>query len=105
MADRPRTADYAWTVLARVLSVAKDRGQSPTMLRARAGASMRPIGPTSFDRGPSKKFATVGSDELQFALCSALWTDSGRATDPADLDANTTAARSPERQARAKSAW
>ena len=26
MADRPRVADYAWVVLARVLSVAKDRG-------------------------------------------------------------------------------
>jgi hypothetical protein len=26
LADRPRTTDYAWTVLARVLSVAKDRG-------------------------------------------------------------------------------
>lgn len=27
LAMKPRTADYAWTVLARVLSVAKDRGQ------------------------------------------------------------------------------
>jgi hypothetical protein len=27
MANTPRTADYAWTVLARVLSVAKDRGR------------------------------------------------------------------------------
>lgn len=27
MADTPRAADYAWTVLARVLSVAKDRGR------------------------------------------------------------------------------
>lgn len=27
LADRPRVADYAWTVLARVLSVAKDRGK------------------------------------------------------------------------------
>lgn len=27
MADSPRKADYAWTVLARILSVAKDRGR------------------------------------------------------------------------------
>jgi hypothetical protein len=27
LADKPRTADYAWTTLARVLSVAKDRGR------------------------------------------------------------------------------
>jgi len=27
MADKPRKADYAWTTLARILSVAKDRGR------------------------------------------------------------------------------
>lgn len=37
MADRPRTADMAWTVLARVLSVAKDRGRIDVNVCERGG--------------------------------------------------------------------
>jgi hypothetical protein len=37
MADKPRKADYAWSTLARVLSVAKDRGRIPTNPCERGG--------------------------------------------------------------------
>lgn len=37
MKDRPRTADYAWTVLARVLSVAKDAGMIAANVCERGG--------------------------------------------------------------------
>ena len=37
MADKPRKADYAWTTLARVLSVAKDRGRIPVNPCERGG--------------------------------------------------------------------
>jgi hypothetical protein len=40
MADRPRTADYAWRVLARVLSVAKDRGLIAVNVCERGGAPL-----------------------------------------------------------------
>jgi integrase len=37
MADKPRKADYAWTTLTRVLSVAKDRGRIPVNHCERGG--------------------------------------------------------------------
>lgn len=37
MAETPRKADYAWTVLARLLSVAKDRGRITVNPRERGG--------------------------------------------------------------------
>jgi integrase len=75
MADRPRTADYAWTVLARVLSVAKDRGLIAVNVCERGGRLYET------DRTEIiwiaehiKKFCAVASPELQFALLLALWT-------------------------------
>jgi hypothetical protein len=41
MADTPRKADYAWTTLARVLSVAHDRGRIPVNPCQRGGRPMR----------------------------------------------------------------
>jgi integrase len=75
MADRPRVADYAWTVLARVLSVAKDRGTISVNVCERGGRLYEA------DRAENiwtadhiKAFCGVASDELQFALLLALWT-------------------------------
>ena len=41
MADTPRKADYAWTTLARVLSVAHDRGRIPVNPCQRGGQTLR----------------------------------------------------------------
>lgn len=75
MADKPRTADYAWTVLARVLSIAKDRGKISINVCERGGRLYEA------DRAENiwsaediAKFCAVASKELQFALLLALWT-------------------------------
>lgn len=75
MADRPRVADYAWTVLARVLSVAKDNGAITVNVCERGGRLYEA------DRAEIiwtaehiKAFCDVASPELQFALLLALWT-------------------------------
>jgi integrase len=75
MADKPRTADYAWTMLARVLSVAKDRGLIAVNVCERGGrlyeADRTEI---IWAAEHIQKFCAVASDELQFALLLALWT-------------------------------
>src|SRR5437899_609835 len=75
MSDRPRVADYAWTVLARVLAVAKDRGAITVNVCERGGrlyeADRAEIIWTADD---ISRFCTVASAELQFALLLALWT-------------------------------
>jgi integrase len=75
MADRPRVADYAWTVLARVLAVAKDHGTISVNVCERGGRLYEA------DRADIiwiaehiSKFCAVASPELQFALLLALWT-------------------------------
>jgi integrase len=75
MADSPRQADYAWGMLARVLSVAKDRGTIATNVCERGGKLY------SVDRAEIiwqadhiKAFIEVASDELRLALLMALWT-------------------------------
>jgi integrase len=75
MADRPRTADYAWTVLARVLSVAKDRGRitvNPCERGGRLYAADRADKIWTAD--DIKAFYSVASQELQAALLLAIWT-------------------------------
>lgn len=75
MADRPRAADYAWTTLARVLSVAKDRGRIPVNPCERGGriyaADRTEILWTDADIA---KFNAVASAPLRLALLLALWT-------------------------------
>ena len=75
MADRPRVADYAWTTLARVLSVAKDRGTITVNVCERGGrlyeADRAEI---IWQAAHIKEFCAVASPELQFALMLALWT-------------------------------
>jgi hypothetical protein len=75
MADRARVADYAWTVLARVLSVAKDNGAITVNVCERGGRLYEA------DRAEIiwtaehiKAFCDVALPELQFALLLALWT-------------------------------
>jgi integrase len=75
MAHHPRTADYAWGMLARVLSVAKDRGTITTNVCERGGRLY------SVDRAEITwqaehigAFGAVASPELRFALIVALWT-------------------------------
>lgn len=70
-----RQADYAWTVLARVLAVAKDRGRISINVCERGGRLY------SADRAEIiwtnehiTQFCMVASAELQIALLLALWT-------------------------------
>lgn len=75
LSNQPRHADYAWTVLARVLSVAKDRGKIVINVCQRGGRLY------DADRAEKiwsadhiKAFCAVASTELQAALLLALWT-------------------------------
>lgn len=75
MADRPRTADYAWTTLARVLSFAKDRGRIAVNICERGGRLY------SADRTENiwtdehlESLFAVASAEIKAAVTFALWT-------------------------------
>jgi hypothetical protein len=73
--DTPRKADYVWTTIARVLSVAKDRGKIAVNVCERGGrlynSDRSEIIWTAED---NKQFCAVASVELQGALLLALWT-------------------------------
>lgn len=75
MSATPRTADYAWTTLARVLSVAKDRGRIAVNVCERGGRLYKA------DRSEKiwtvddiAKFKAFAPKELRLALTMALWT-------------------------------
>lgn len=70
-----RQADYAWGVLARVLSVAKDRGTITTNVCERGG-KLYEVDRAEVIWKPEhiRAFAAVASDELRFALILAVWT-------------------------------
>jgi hypothetical protein len=74
-ADKPRKADYIWTTIARVLSVAKDHGKISVNVCERGGRLYDPdrseIVWTSDD---IREFCSVASVELQAAMLLALWT-------------------------------
>jgi integrase len=75
LADTPRTADYAWTVLARVLSVAKDRGKIARNVCERGGRLYEADRTEKIWTADTiKAFCAVASTELQAALLLALWT-------------------------------
>ena len=75
MADRPRTADFAWMVLARVLSVAKDRGRISVNQAERGGRIYSTDRTENIwtDETMNALFA-VASDEIKAAVIMALWT-------------------------------
>jgi hypothetical protein len=73
-ADTPRKADYLWTTIARVLSVAKDHGKISVNVCERGGrlydADRSEIIWTADD---IREFCSVASVELQAAMLLALW--------------------------------
>jgi integrase len=74
-AATPRKADYLWTTLARVLSVAKDHGKISVNVCERGGrlyeADRAEI---IWQADDIRAFCSVASVELQAALLLALWT-------------------------------
>jgi integrase len=75
MALTPRTADYAWTTLARILAFAKDNGQirhNPCERGGRLYSGGRADHVWSDD--DIARFNAVASPELTLALLMALWT-------------------------------
>lgn len=74
-AATPRKADYAWTTLARILSVAKDHGKIAVNVCDKGGrlydADRSEI---IWSAGDIREFCGVASVELQAALLLALWT-------------------------------
>ncbi|WP_245304981.1 tyrosine-type recombinase/integrase [Rhizobium leucaenae] len=75
MADHPRTADYAWTTLARVLSVAKDRGRIAVNVCERGGrlyAADR--SEKIWEEAHIAAMLAVATPEVRMALLLALWT-------------------------------
>jgi integrase len=81
MAENPRKADYAWTVLARVLSVAKDRGMISVNVCERGGrlyeADRTEI---IWSAEHIDRFCAVASPEIGMALLMALWTGQRQGT-------------------------
>ena len=75
MSDTPRKADYAWTTLARVLSVAHDRGRIPVNPCQRGG---RLYGADRLEKIWTEddigRFLAVASPGLTMAAMLALWT-------------------------------
>jgi integrase len=75
MAATPRKADYAWTTLARVLSVAKDRGRiasNPCERGGRLYAAER--ADKIWAEADVGQLLAVASREMELALMLALWT-------------------------------
>ena len=75
MSGTPRKADYAWAVLARVLSFGKDRARLATNVCERGGrlyAAQRQEKIWTADH--IERFMSAASQELQLALVLALWT-------------------------------
>lgn len=75
LADKPRSADFAWMVLVRVLSFAKDRGMISVNIAERGGRLYRS---TRRDRTWSEidvaAFEAVAPPQMRLAIQLALWT-------------------------------
>lgn len=75
MSDRPRTADYAWTTLARLLSFAKDRGMISVNVCERGGRLYKADRTEKiWTPNDIERMMNVASKEIQLALIMALWT-------------------------------
>jgi integrase len=74
-AANPRKADYLWTTIARVLSVAKDRGKISVNVCERGGRLYESDrADIVWSADDIKEFCGVASPQLQAALLLALWT-------------------------------
>ncbi|NBJ13297.1 tyrosine-type recombinase/integrase [Microvirga arsenatis] len=75
MADTPRKADYAWTVLARVLSVAKDRGRITVNPCERGGRLYKADrNDLIWTEDTLRRLFTVASPEVMSVVIFGLWT-------------------------------
>lgn len=75
MAENPRKADYAWSTLARVLSVAKDNGMISTNVCERGGRLYKSDRKENiWDAESIRAMLGVASRPLRVALMLALWT-------------------------------
>lgn len=75
MADKPRTADYAWTMLARILSFAKDRGDITLNVCERGGRLYEADRAEKiWTAADIAKFREHAYPELWHAMMMALWT-------------------------------
>jgi integrase len=75
MADKPRTADYAWVTLARVLSVAKDRGRITVNPCERGGRIYQADrNEKIWGEAEIAKVLSVASSGMKLALMLAIWT-------------------------------
>ena len=75
MAVNPRKADYAWTTLARLLSIAKDRGRISVNPCERGGRLYQADRTEKvWGEDAIAKMINVCSPELKTALMLALWT-------------------------------
>ena len=75
MADTPRKADYAWTTLARVLSVAHDRGRIPVNPCQRGGRLYEADRTEKvWTEDDIARLLAVASPNFAMAALLALWT-------------------------------
>ncbi|MDI6027919.1 tyrosine-type recombinase/integrase [Corticibacterium sp. UT-5YL-CI-8] len=75
MADKPRTADYAWVTLARILSVAKDNGRISVNVCERGGRLYKADRAEKvWEADDIAAMVAAASHPLQMALMMALWT-------------------------------
>lgn len=74
MADKPRTADYAWTTLARVLSVAKDNGRISVNVCERGGRLYKADRAEKIWLEEHVAAMASASAPIRQALTMALWT-------------------------------
>lgn len=75
MADRPRTADYAWTTLARILAFGVDRGRI-SLNACERGGRLYKVDRTDrlWTEDHIARFVAAARPELALALVMALWT-------------------------------
>lgn len=75
MADRPRTADYAWTTLARLLSFGKDRGHIAMNVCERGGRLYKSERSEKiWTTDVISRLINIASEPIQLALVMGLWT-------------------------------
>lgn len=75
MAETPRKADYAWTTLARVLSVAHDRGRIASNPCARGGRLYdSDRADLVWSEADLAKLYSIANERMTLAVMMALWT-------------------------------